>query len=150
MTWIFIVNLSAVWFLTGLIWTIQVVHYPLFGLVGARFCEFEEQHKRRIGYVVGPMMLTESAAAILLVWYRPAFVSQGAAVAALLLVGVIWISTATIQAPCHDRLSQGYDGKIERRLTLSNWIRTIAWTARALLLTAALVSGLASAAAISM
>jgi hypothetical protein len=139
---IFVVNLAAAWFLTGLIWTIQVVHYPLFGLVGERFCDYEERHMRRIGYVVGPAMLVELAGAILLVWARPVYVSPATAIASLGIVAVIWISTATVQAPCHRLLSHGFDAAIERRLTLSNWIRTIAWTVRAVLLTAALANGL--------
>lgn len=141
MNGIFVVNLAAAWFLTGLIWTIQVVHYPLFGLVGERFRDYEERHMRRIGCVVGPAMLVELAGAILLVWARPVYVSPATAIASLGLVAVIWISTATVQAPCHRLLSQGFDAAIERRLTLSNWIRTIAWTVRAMLLTAALLNG---------
>jgi len=142
MSWIFVVNVAAAWFLTGLIWTIQVVHYPLFSLVGDRFCDYEERHMRRIGYVVGPLMLVELAASALLVWSRPSYVSPATALASLGLVLVIWISTITLQAPCHRLLSQGFDASVERRLTLSNWIRTIAWTARALLLTFAMLKGL--------
>lgn len=146
-TWIFVVNLATAWFLTGLIWTIQVVHYPLFGLVGGRFCEYEGEHTRRIGYVVGPTMLAELSAAILLFVYRPAYVSPTLAGISLGLVGLIWLSTAVIQSPCHRVLLQQFDPQVERRLTLSNWIRTIAWTARAVLLSAALLEGLACAAA---
>lgn len=142
MSWIFVVNVATAWFLTGLIWTIQIVHYPLFGLVGERFRHYEEQHARRIGFVVGPVMLAELAAAVLLIWSRPSFVSTTTAVVSLCLVVLIWISTAAVQAPCHRLLSQGFDASVERRLTLSNWFRTIAWTARALLLVAALLGGL--------
>lgn len=134
MNGLFVVNLAVAWFLTGLIWTIQIVHYPLFGLVGDRFCEYERVHMRRIGYVVGPVMLLELLAATLLVWLRPVNVSISTAIASLGLIVIIWISTVTVQAPCHRRLSQGFDTNIERRLTTSNWIRTIAWTTRALLL----------------
>lgn len=136
---IFVVNLAVAWFLTGLIWTIQVVHYPLFSFVGDRFCDYEDRHRRRIGYIVGPAMLVELATSLLLVWRRPEYVSFGVAVTSLGLVLLIWISTALLQAPCHQTLSQGFDAAAERRLTTTNWIRTIAWTLRALLLTAVLV-----------
>lgn len=139
---IFVVNLAVAWFLTGLIWTIQVVHYPLFSFVGDRFCDYEDRHRRRIGYIVGPTMIVELATAVLLVWRRPEYVSFGVAVTSLGLVLMIWISTALLQAPCHQTLSQGFDAATERRLTTTNWIRTIAWTLRALLLTAVLVQSL--------
>jgi len=139
---IFVVNVAAAWFLTGLIWTIQIVHYPLFSFVGDKFCEYEDRHKRRIGYIVGPVMTVELVAAVLLVWCRPAYVEPWLAATSLGLVVLIWISTAALQAPCHQKLSQGFDAAIERRLTKTNWIRTGAWTIRALLLSGVLVAGL--------
>ena len=139
---IFVVNLASAWFLTGLIWTIQVVHYPLFSLVGERFCDYEDRHKRRIGYIVGPVMTVELAAAVLLVWRRPAYIPSWIAALSFGLVVLIWISTAALQAPCHQKLSQGFDAATERRLTTTNWLRTAAWTLRALLLTVALADRL--------
>lgn len=139
---VFVANLAVAWFLTGLIWTIQVVHYPLFSFVGDRFCDYEDRHKRRIGYIVGPTMSIELVAAALLVWRRPSFVEPWIAATSLGLVVLIWISTAALQAPCHAKLSQGFDAAVERRLTMTNWIRTAAWTIRASLLSAALVDAL--------
>ena len=61
---------------------------------------------------------------------RPAWVSQGQAVAGIVLLGVVWLSTWGIQVPCHARLSRGFDARTHRRLVRSNWIRTICWTVR--------------------
>jgi hypothetical protein len=87
-------------------------------------------------------MLVELVSAVALMWQRPEYVSPATAGIALGLVAIVWISTAAIQAPCHETLSRGFDAAIERRLTNSNWIRTAAWTARALLLTTVLTNGL--------
>ena len=43
----------------------------------------------------------------------------------------IWLSTFTLQVPCHRQLSQQYHEKIVQRLVLTNWIRTLLWTFRA-------------------
>ena len=56
-----------------------------------------------------------------------------AVVAGLVLVGVIWLSTAIILIPCHARLEVGFHGKTHRRLVNGNWIRTAAWTLRSCL-----------------
>lgn len=135
---IFLVNLLSTWFLVGLIWTIQVVHYPLFAAVGTdRFVAYEESHARLITYVVGPVMLIEAATTVLLVAARPAAIPAWIAWAGVVLLAVIWLSTALIQVPAHGRLADGFDVAVHSRLVSSNWIRTIAWTARGALLAAA-------------
>ena len=75
-------------FLTGLIWTIQVVHYPLMAKVGAsNFTEYERLHANWITPLVGPAMLAELAAAFALVALRPRAVPAWAAWTALGLGG---------------------------------------------------------------
>ena len=51
----------------------------------------------------------------------------------LVLVVVIWLSTALFQVPQHRRLESGFDEQAHRRLVNTNWIRIIAWTARSIL-----------------
>jgi hypothetical protein len=128
---ILFVQLIATLFMTGLIWFVQVVHYPLLGLVGAEgFGQYEFAHRRRTTIVVGPIMLVEAACAVALV-FSPCFELSPIAVwsgACLLLI--IWISTAALSVPCHECLSNGFDSRAHRRLVASNWIRTAAWTLR--------------------
>ncbi|MDP8952066.1 MAG: hypothetical protein M3N18_07490 [Actinomycetota bacterium] len=78
-------------------------------------------------------MLLEAATAILLVFYRPEGVPFVAALAGLALVALIWLSTALLQAPRHGALGRGFDEGTVSGLILSNWIRTIAWSVRGLL-----------------
>ena len=51
-------------------------------------------------------------------------------IAGAVLIAIIWVSTALIQIPCHNRLTSGFHQPSHRRLVDSNWIRTIAWTLR--------------------
>ncbi len=132
---LFVANLACAWFLAGLIWTIQVVHYPLFSRVGREgFAAYEQAHSGMITPLVGPVMLAELAAAALLVAARPRAVPAWAAWTLLALVGVIWASTFLVQVPAHGTLARGFDEAAHARLVGSNWIRTAAWTARALIL----------------
>lgn len=118
--------------LVGLIWTIQLVHYPLFLRVPPdAFTAYESEHMRRITWLVGPLMLVEAGTAILLILRFPesAIVWVGAA-----LLAAIWILTATVQGPLHGRLARdGFDATRIRFLVRSNWVRTLAWTARGVL-----------------
>lgn len=44
----------------GVIWIVQVVHYPLMRFVSSpRFTRFESGHRLRISLVVGPLMAVE-------------------------------------------------------------------------------------------
>ena len=48
--WLLAIQLLTTLPLVGLIWTIQVVHYPLFSRVGApEFIEYQHAHMRAIG-----------------------------------------------------------------------------------------------------
>lgn len=123
--------------LAGLIWTIQVVHYPLFAKVGeADWVAYERSHQARITVIVAPLMLTELVTAALLL--LPLLSATTGRVdwlplAGAVLVGVIWASTVFVQVPLHGRLEQRSDAATIARLVLTNWLRTIAWTLRALI-----------------
>ena len=132
---VLVANLACAWFLAGLIWTVQVVHYPLFAGVGAdRFTAYESAHARLITLVVGPAMLAELAAALALLAARPRAVPAWAAWACLGMLAAVWISTAAIQVPLHAKLSRGFDPAAHGELVGTNWIRTACWTGRAALL----------------
>lgn len=133
--WLFLGQLAATLYMTGLIWFVQVVHYPLFDGVGrAGFAAYEQRHSVLTTWVVAPPMLLELAAALMLLWNRPSWLPVSAVSAGLVLLAVIWLSTYIIQVPCHSRLVAGFDEAVHQRLVISNWIRTFAWTARSALL----------------
>ena len=133
--WIFLINLVSTWYLVGLIWMVQAVHYNLFDRVGeSQFPAYEADHSRLITPIVGPPMLFEIVTAGLLLVSAPAGVPRWAIVAGLAAVVGIWLSTAFIQVPCHNRLMNGFNEADYKRLVHSNWIRTVLWTARGLLM----------------
>ena len=131
---ILIANAAATLFMAGVIWIVQIVHYPLFAEVGeAGYASYQKSHEFLITFVVGPPMLIELVTAAALLRYRPPAISQTMGWIGFLLVIVLWASTAFLQVPCHNRLHESFDASAHAFLVTSNWVRTIAWTARAIL-----------------
>jgi uncharacterized membrane protein len=132
--WVFLAHLASTLYMVGLIWIVQVVHYPLFAMVGSDgFSAFEQRHAALMTWVVAPPMLIEAATAVMLFWCRPASAERPALWTGAGLLCVIWLSTALIQVPCHDGLSRGFDPLVHQRLVWSNWVRTAAWSLRGLI-----------------
>lgn len=120
-----IANAVATLAMVGLIWFVQVVHYPLLAHLDAAGIA---DHQRLTGYVVAAPMVVEAATAALLVVDRPPGVPAAAAWIGAGLVVVVWVSTVLLQVPMHRALAGGA-GDV-RRLVRDNWVRTAAWTAR--------------------
>ena len=126
-------NLAATFVMVGIIWFVQIVHYPLFSSVGpANFHAYSGAHARLTGLVVGPPMLTEAATTLALFLGPPTGVPVWLAATGLALLAVIWLSTALLQAPRHRELGAGFDAASHRFLVASNWLRTACWSARGL------------------
>ena len=118
----------------GVIWIVQLVHYPLFDRVDrANFAAFEAAHSRQITWVVMPLMLGELATAMLLAFRMSGHPTAWVWWTGLVMVGLLWLSTAVLSIPEHSRLGAGWDEAAYRRLVTTNWPRTILWTARSLL-----------------
>ncbi|MEL7266933.1 MAG: hypothetical protein AAFP69_19275 [Planctomycetota bacterium] len=141
--WIFVINLCSTWYLVGLIWMVQIVHYALFDRVGTGvFTSYESDHQRLITPIVGPPMLVELFAAISM-----AIMLQGNTQSRLnavcpswlawtlvaMIVGV-WLCTFFVSVPYHGKLSSGFDIQNYRGLVHTNWIRTVLWTMRGIVL----------------
>jgi uncharacterized membrane protein len=125
--------------MTGLIWFVQIVHYPLLRAVGSSgYAAYQEQHMRLTTVVVAPLMLLEAATALWLIFDRPGSVSRAQAWTGLGLLALIWSSTAWLSVPRHEALRHGFDASAHAALVATNWIRTAAWTGRSVLLLVAL------------
>lgn len=117
--------------MVGLIWLVQIVHYPLFASVGAeQFPRYSEDHQRLITYLVLPLMFVELGTTLMLWVARPIGISNAAVIAGVVSLLVIWGSTFLVQVPQHAKLVAGYDPDVCRQLVSWNWIRTIAWSFR--------------------
>ena len=128
---IFLINIASTWFMVGLIWIVQIVHYPLFGYVDSKeFRTYHEKHKILISPVVGIVMIVELITAGILIFQIPKGIPNWTAIVGIILLGVIWFSTLFLQIPYHNKLSSKFDENVLMMLVNTNWIRTICWSLR--------------------
>lgn len=133
MTDSFILSLHVLstWFMVGVIWFVQCVQYPLFSEVGVHeFRKFHQKLMSRISFVVMPPMILEISTWIGL--WMMGLRTEGFLLSGMIL-GVIWCATFFVQVPCHRVLSRGFDAPTHLRLLRTNWIRTLFWTLRGLI-----------------
>jgi len=127
--WVVVLNLIAAWTMTGVIWIVQLVHYPLLAVVGAdRSVDVAVRHQRAISFVVGPPMAVEGVTTLWLLADRPDGVAVWLPWAGAVCVGVALLSTVLLSVPRHARMAAGPDPEVGAELVRTNWPRTIAWT----------------------
>ena len=135
-----LLHAAATLYMTAIAWFVQVVHYPLMHRVGeTRFKEYQRGHSRRSSLVVTPVLLFELVTGGWLALDPPAVVGGPPMLLNAALLAGLWISTFLLQRPAHLALAQGYDEAKVNRLAAANWVRTLLWTLRSLLLVALLV-----------
>jgi uncharacterized membrane protein len=130
--YIFSLHAAVTWFLVGLIWFVQIVHYPLMRIVGSgHFREYECQHQKRTTLVVAPAMLLELTLAITIVILAHR-AGEGLILSwiGMVLVLLIWASTFGVQMQLHKELTRGFNDRAIGWLVVTNMIRTLLWTAR--------------------
>ena len=119
-------------FMTGLIWTIQLIHYPTFSYVAEdHFKKFHVFHTRKITYIVLPIMFLELVTAVALAAQFSELKLIWVNIFTLL---VIWAMTFFISVPLHNSLSESMNTNVINKLVLTNWPRTLLWSIRLVLL----------------
>lgn len=127
-----LLNLALSLYMTGLIWFVQVVHYPLFlSIPAADFPAYERRHQFLTTFVTAPPMVAELFASLALLYAAP---QSRLYWATALLTILVWASTFFWQVPLHAQLASRFDATTAQALVQSNWLRTIAWSLRSALL----------------
>tara|TARA_B100001989_G_C24321963_1_gene355634 strand:+ start:165 stop:527 length:363 start_codon:yes stop_codon:yes gene_type:complete len=117
--------------MVGIIWVIQLLHYPSFHFINEKkYVEFQYFHMRRISFIVIPAMLIELASASLLAYF---FRSSLTIILLALLLG-IWGITFIFFTNMHQKLTTGYDQTTVDTLVKINWSRTALWSLRLIIL----------------
>ena len=128
-----LLQLFSTFFMTGLIWVIQLVHYPSFVYVDRKsFVDFENFHGKRISLIVIPAMVLELLSALGLYLVAPEALLTLAGVNLGLLL-LVWAVTLMVSARLHGKLLKGYNPSYIQQLVSTNWARTFLWTARSFL-----------------
>jgi hypothetical protein len=120
--------------LVGLIWTIQLVHYPSFNFIDPEnYKNFQVFHMNAITPLVGPLMGLEMILFLLAINYK-LYPKKLSMIVIFLLILSVWLTTALVSVPFHNTLLNGKDLDAISKLVTTNWIRTLAWTLKLILM----------------
>jgi hypothetical protein len=129
---VLLVNFVATAVMTGVIWFVQWVHYPLLATVSVEHAvETAVDHQRRTGQVLAIPMALEGVTTLWLLASRPDVVSLILPWLGAVLLAVALGSTVFVSVPLHAKMATNPTVDVGRRLVVTNWPRTIAWSARA-------------------
>ena len=114
-----LIHLGSCLYLTGLIWTVQIVHYPSFLYVGQdKFEAFNVFHQKAMTYIVAPVMILELLTGLLICFNDVSSIKNWFLFSLIIL---IWVSTFVLSVPIHSKLlSQGYDVYTIQQLGTTN------------------------------
>ena len=139
---LFLIQILATAMMTGIIWFVQVAHYPLFEKIPKEgFVAYEICNTTRTGWVVAPIMLVELGSAFLLMVLGSRLGYNPLHLIALGCLLLIWLSTFFIQVPLHGILRHRADISTMEQLVSGNWIRTVLWSLRLLILSVMIAMG---------
>ena len=128
---ILLIHFSVCLVMTGVIWIVQVVHYPTFRFINNNnFNLFSSFHVKSIGFIVVPLMLIEATTATILVLKYP----NKAIFINFTLLMITWVFTFAVSMPLHKDLQNRYSPNAIEKLIKTNWSRTILWTIRSICL----------------
>lgn len=130
MNLIFFMHLFTTFFMCGVCWFVQIVHYPLFREIPKEAFPNYERRNFVTGYVTVPAMTIElfSGLWVLYTDYSTIFLYN------MVLLSFIWASTFFFQVPLHFKLAKEGNPNHITQLIKTNWIRTVIWTVRSILL----------------
>lgn len=120
-------HLIATSAMVGVIWIVQLVHYPAFLFIDrVKFTDFESFHTFQISLIVAPFMLIEAITASLILLKEMSSLNLANVISIIL----IWLFTFFVSVPCHRKLIRSYDTDVIKSLIRTNWVRTILWSMR--------------------
>ena len=120
--------------MTGVIWVIQIVHYPSFHFIEKEFyTAFQKFHMNKISIIVIPIMLAELITGMMLFLDKSS--KSPFLIISFVILVLIWLITGVFFSKAHNELIAGYQELVVNQLVAMNWIRTLLWTLRLLLLT---------------
>ena len=116
--------------MTGLCWFVQIVHYPLFRAIESDKFPAYERKNMVTGLITVPVMTIELITGFILLYNY----HETLWVLNIGLLVCIWLSTMLFQVPIHLKLMSESSPKLISKVINTNWIRTLSWTARTLLI----------------
>jgi len=133
--YLFMIHLVSTSFMVGVIWIVQLVHYPTFLFIDEqKSYDFQKFHMSRISYIVMPAMTTELFSGIYIYIYSNMAIDSKLFLLSLTILIINWIITALVFVEMHNKLLINYKIEIISLLVKWNWLRTLLWSVRLILL----------------
>ena len=133
---VFILHLVSTSIMVGVIWIIQLVHYPTFLFIDKqKYMKFQEFHMSRVSYIVMPTMIAELFSGIYILFYNNVLIVNTFFLLASFSLFLNWVITALVFVKIHNGLLIKYEKNIILLLVKLNWLRTILWSLRLVFLT---------------
>ena len=132
---VFITHCIATYIMVGVIWVIQLVHYPSFHFIDKKkYKSFQNFHMNKISYIVLPTMLVELFTGFI-IFFDFSFI-QGDFIfyISIFFLLCIWAITGFVFTKLHNELLKGYDELLIQKIIKWNWSRTLLWTFRIFIL----------------
>jgi hypothetical protein len=131
-----IANALATALMTGVLWIIQLLHYPMFlGLQLEQFLQWHQFHTRRITPLVAPLMIFEFVVGGYLCWLN----INNLFFYIFSLTVLVWLSTFLLSVPLHQRLEKNnFNKRTVDLLVLTNWPRTLFYSVKFILVAVSL------------
>jgi len=118
-------------YLVSLVFMTQFITYPTFLHIDKdKFSEYHRKYVNNISFIVAPVMLIELLTLLLIAYFSKDFLI----IKSLILLLVIWLTTFFIMIPSHNRISKSFNIKEIKSLINYNWIRTILWSFKLLVI----------------
>ena len=127
-----IAHFTSTSIMVGVIWVIQLVHYPSFKYVkDSDYIIFQKYHMSNISYIVFPSMFTELITSLLIFFSgEKSFLFM----LSMICLSLIWVITGVLFTKFHSTLQKGKDLKMIEKMIKANWIRTLLWTMRLIMI----------------
>ena len=118
-------------YLVSLVLMTQFITYPTFlNIDKDKFSDYHRKYVNNISFIVAPVMLIELLTLSLIAYLSSEFLI----IKSLFLLLVIWLTTFFIMIPSHNRISKSFNIKEIKSLINYNWIRTILWSFKLLVI----------------
>ena len=118
-------------YLVSLVLITQFITYPTFlSIDKKKFPDFHKKYVNKISLIVAPVMIIELLTLSHIAYFSKDFLI----IKSLILLLVIWLTTFFIMIPSHNKISKAFNKKEINMLINYNWVRTILWSFKLLLI----------------
>jgi hypothetical protein len=128
---VFLFHLTITSIMCGVIWAMQLVHYPAFLWIPLeKLGAFERFRARRVWWIILPVLASELLSGAFL-----AFQTQNSIfILNFFLNLVLWVFTFFVSVPLHKKIDLDPKSIWVQQLIFTNWPRAVLWSFRVALL----------------